>query len=77
MIDRSGMHRYDITHFTDGVTQAFFGSYSPNGRWIVIRREDGDMHSLVKIRPDGSHPVTIMSVPGFSPHFIAWGPGSE
>ena len=43
------------------MTQAVFGSYSPNGRWIVIRREDGDLHSVVKIRPDGSHPVTITS----------------
>ncbi len=74
VIDRNGRHPRDITHFTDGVTQAFLGSYSPDGRRMVIRREDGDLHSLVIIRADGSHPRTIMSVPGFSPHFIAWGP---
>ena len=73
-ISRSGRDQDEVTDFTDGVTQAFFGSYSPEGRWIVIRREDGDDHSLVKIRPNGTHPKTILSVPGFTPRYIAWGP---
>jgi Tol biopolymer transport system component len=51
---------------------------SPDGRTLAFVRlskgsEDGDLHSLVIIRADGTHPVTIMSIPGFSPHFIAWG----
>ena len=74
VIDRTGRNRHDVTRFADGTTHAFLGSYSPSGRWMVIRLENGDRHSLVKIRPDGSHPTTIMSVPGFSPRFIDWGP---
>jgi Tol biopolymer transport system component len=74
VIDRTGRNRHDVTRFTDGTTHAFLGSHSPDGRWMVIRREDGHRHSLVKIRTDGSHPTTVMSVPGFSPRFIDWGP---
>ena len=73
LIERNGRNRRDVTHFTDGVTHAFLGSFSPDGRRMVIRLEQGERRSLVKIRTDGSHPVTIMSIPGFSPGFIAWG----
>jgi hypothetical protein len=59
-----------------GQTNAFAGSYSPDGRWIVLRRESAGGASLMKVRPDGRDLTPILSIPDFARRFIAWGPES-
>jgi Tol biopolymer transport system component len=62
-----------VTHFTGGEVNALFGSYSPNGRWIVFRLEDHGRYGLYKIRTDGTHMKAIMPLSDFAPRFIDWG----
>ena len=70
-----GSHLRLLTHFSDGQRGAFAGSYSPDGRWIVMRIENRETQrfALVKIHPDGSGRTLIARLP-FSPRFIDWGP---
>ena len=70
-----GSHLRLLTHFSDGQRGAFAGSYSPDGRWIVMRVENRETQrfALVKIHPDGSGRKLIARLP-FSPRFIDWGP---
>jgi Tol biopolymer transport system component len=63
-----------LTHFTGGEVNAFTGSYSPDGRWIVFRLEDHGRFGLVRMRPDGTHVKTILALSDFAPRFIDWGP---
>jgi Tol biopolymer transport system component len=51
---RDGTRRRSITHFHDGVTNAYLGSYSPDGRWIVFRLEKAGEFGLYRMHPDGS-----------------------
>ena len=54
---------------------AFAGSYSPDGRWVVLRVENVAKKSyrLYKMHPDGSRHVLLARLP-FSPRHIDWGP---
>lgn len=76
--DGSGFRR--LTHYKGRTVNAFVGSYSPNGRWIVYRLEnrqgrgtlpDGSF-GLYKIHPDGSDRQLIASLIN-KPRYIAWG----
>jgi len=49
-----GSHRRALTHYTNGDANAFSGSFSPDGKWIVFRKEDAKGYHLSRIRPDGS-----------------------
>lgn len=62
-----------VTHYEGGDVNAFVGSYSPNGRWIVFRLEDHGLFGLFKIRPDGTHLTAILPLSSFKPRFIDWG----
>lgn len=62
-----------LTHFTDGTTRAYAGSYSPDGQWIVYRLEQGGEYALMRMRPDGSDKHTILPFSDFRPRAIDWG----
>jgi len=68
-----GTHLRFVTHYTGGDVNAFVGSYSPDGRWIVFRLQDHDLFGLFKIHPDGSGLTMILPMSSFRPRFIDWG----
>lgn len=70
-----GSHLTMLTHYTGGKVGAFAGSYSPDGRWIVLRVENLEKNSfkLVKMHPDGSGRTLIAKLP-FAPRGSDWGP---
>jgi Tol biopolymer transport system component len=63
-----------LTHYQGGQVNAFVGSYSPDGRWIVLRLESYGSYGLYRMRPDGSALHAILGLSSFKPRFIAWGP---
>ena len=72
-----GSDEHLLTHFTGGETNAFAGSYSPDGRWIVFRGEDHGRFGLFRMRPDGSHVRAILPLSDFAARFIDWGPRAD
>ncbi len=62
-----------LTTFHDGVTNAYFGSYSPDGRWLVFRLEQNGLFGLYRMRPDGSHRQAILPLSTLRPSVIDWG----
>jgi Tol biopolymer transport system component len=71
-IRRDGSDRRAVTRFEGGKRHAYAGSYSPDGRWLAIRIEEGESYGLYVVRPDGREPrriATWRSRPGS----IDWG----
>jgi Tol biopolymer transport system component len=62
-----------VTHYRDQQARALFGSYSPDGRWIVFRLEANGQFGLYKVHPDGTHLRPILGLSDFAPRYIAWG----
>jgi Tol biopolymer transport system component len=63
-----------LTQYQGGAVNAFAGSYSPNGQWIVFRLEDHGSYALYKMRADGSNLHAILGFSSFRPRNIDWGP---
>jgi Tol biopolymer transport system component len=72
-----GSHRHRLTRFHDRVTNAFLGSYSPDGRWLVFRLEKDGLFGLYRMHPDGSHVRVILPLSPFRPSLIDWGPSVD
>ena len=62
-----------LTHFGPGGLRAFGNSYSPDGRWIVLRMENGDQNALFKMKTDGSDLTQITPYSSFRPRGMTWG----
>jgi Tol biopolymer transport system component len=62
-----------LTNFHDGVTNAVFGSYSPDGLWIVFRLVAHGLFGLYRMHPDGSELQAILPLSSFRPSLIDWG----
>jgi Tol biopolymer transport system component len=69
-----GTHLHYLTHYQGGAVNAFAGSYSPDGRWIVFRLEDHGLYTLYKMRSDGTDLRVILSPSSFRPRSVDWGP---
>ena len=69
-----GTHLHYLTHYQGGDVNAFVGSYSPDGRWIVFRLEDHGSYGLFRMRADGSDLHVILGFSSFRPRNIDWGP---
>jgi Tol biopolymer transport system component len=69
--DGSGMTR--LTHFAGGKKNAFAGSFSPDGKQIVFRLEQGDTYSLATIDRDGSNLRLLTKPSANKPRFVDWG----
>lgn len=63
-----------LTQYQGGDVNAFSGSYSPNGQWIVFRLEDHGSYALYRMRADGSNLHAILGFSSFRPRNIDWGP---
>jgi Tol biopolymer transport system component len=69
-----GTHMRKLTHIKRTGVVALSGSYSPDGRWIVFKKENANTgtYKLIKMRPDGSDRTMIASLPA-SARGIDWG----
>jgi Tol biopolymer transport system component len=43
-----------VTRFKGGTKSAFVGGYSPDGKWLAIRVDQGEKHGLYLVHPDGT-----------------------
>jgi Tol biopolymer transport system component len=68
-----GSHRRKLTHYSHGTANAFAGSFSPDGKWIVFRKEDDKGFHLSRIRPDGRGLRVISSNGGVPQRSSSWG----
>jgi Tol biopolymer transport system component len=68
-----GSHPRALTHYTRGSSNAFAGSFSPNGKWIVFRVEDAKGFHLSRMRPDGSGLHVIFTNRDVPQRSSAWG----
>jgi Tol biopolymer transport system component len=62
-----------LTNFQGGAFSAFAGSYSPDGRKIVLRLEDHGSYALYTARPDGSHFRLLIALGTLKPRVSDWG----
>lgn len=67
-----GSGRTDLTRFTGGKTNAFAGSYSPDGRQVVFRLEQGATYSLAVVDRNGGN-LRRLKTSTNKPRFIDWG----
>jgi Tol biopolymer transport system component len=69
--DGSGLRR--LTHFTGARKNAYAGSFSPDGKHIVFRLEQGAKHALAVVDRDGRNLRLVTKPGGDSPRYIDWG----
>jgi Tol biopolymer transport system component len=75
-----GSARKHLTHYDGGQVRglnAFTGSYSPDGRHIVLRVERNDNGGLAIMDADGKNLHMITGRTADRPRFIDWGRGTE
>lgn len=73
VIRPDGSGAKQLTHFKAGKRNAFAGSFSPNGKQIVFRLEQGDRYALAVIDRNGKNMRLITKLSPSKPRFIDWG----
>lgn len=68
-----GSHRRNLTRYTHGAANAYAGSFSPDGKWIVFRKEDARGFHLTRIHPDGTGLRVISNNTGVPQRSSSWG----
>ena len=63
-----------ITRFAKGSRNAFAGSFSPDGKRIVLRLERAGKGALATVRRDGSGLRRLTTPSELLPRFIDWSP---
>jgi Tol biopolymer transport system component len=71
-IKPDGSGTKQLTEFPAG-KNAFAGSYSPDGKWIVFRLEQGDSYALAVIGRNGGAVRMLTPMSKSKPRFIDWG----
>lgn len=69
-----GSGRTDLTRFTGGRRHAFAGSFSPDGKQIALRLEDGGRYRLAVMDENGRNVRTVFTA-AVPPVTIDWGSG--
>ena len=72
-IHPDGSHAKYLTHFKGGTTNAFVGSFAPNGKRILFRLQKGDRYALATIRRDGGKLRLLTRMTRVMPRYIDWG----
>jgi Tol biopolymer transport system component len=62
-----------ITRFKGGEKNAFAGSFSPDGKQIILRLERGDTYSLATVDRDGRNVRAPTRFSTDQPRYIDWG----
>jgi Tol biopolymer transport system component len=71
-IKPNGTGKTELTKFTGGSKNAFAGSFSPDGKQVVFRLEDGDKYSLA-VMDLATRAITPLTTGQEKPRFIDWG----
>ena len=61
-----------ITRFTGGEKNAFAGTFSPDGKQIILRLERGDTYSLATVDTDGRNLRATTKFSANRPRYIDW-----
>jgi Tol biopolymer transport system component len=72
-IAADGTDLFWVTNYPAGGLRAYGNSYSPDGRWIVMRIENGSVNALFKIQPNGNALTQITQYSSFRPRGMVWG----
>jgi Tol biopolymer transport system component len=80
-INADGSDLQWLTNYPAGGLRAYGNSYSPDGRWIVLRMETGDQSgdfqsALFKMKTDGSDLTQITAYSSLRPRGMCWGSAS-
>ena len=67
-----GTGKTDLTQFTGGKKNAFAGSFSPDGKQVVFRLEEGETYS-VAVMDLQTRAITKLTTGPDKPRFIDWG----
>jgi len=72
-IHPDGTGRKQLTSFTAQEKNAFAGSFSPDGKLIVFRLEQGDSYALAVVGRNGGKPRLLTPLGKEKPRFVDWG----
>jgi Tol biopolymer transport system component len=67
-----GSGKKQLTNFTGGSKNAFAGSFSPDGKKVVFRLEDGEKYSVAVINL-ATRQITRLTTSSEKPRFLDWG----